>query len=161
MKKILITAAVIFGFQPSHSQIVVTKTRMSVNNSNDYLHRIANDFANEVGVVLRKRAPSRVENTSVKLTVRDEQLCLTYTAKIVSCTKEKAQHHFDHRGALSASTNQSRSLHDARTRSYQQKNKAEKEFKRVYGNAKCILSSDCTKYKKEWWTIQEFFITDK
>ena len=58
-------------------------------------------------------------------------------------------------------SNQGQSFDDARNRSYKQKSQCEAEFKKVFGGAKSVSKSDYTKYHNNYWTVQEFFITDK
>lgn len=93
-----------FLFQNSSAQQVlttVTKTKTAWNNSGDTLHRIANQFADEVGDQLKAYYPARAENISVILMWNQATgYTLNYSADIVRDTFNY-QLIFDHRGSLS------------------------------------------------------------
>ncbi len=160
MKKFLIIALCL-SLKTSQSQIIITKTRVSSNNTKDYLHLIANDFANEVGKALKEHYPSKVKDVMLSLRAVGGQLSLTYKATLLKCSTQEAQRHFDHRGALAVNMQWTASLNDATERSYRQKDQCEKEFRIVYGGCHSIPRNDYVKYKNRWWAIQEFFITEK
>ncbi len=159
MKKLICFFAFCLSFQYSQSQTVVTKTRTSPNNNNDYLHKIANDFSSEVGYNLKKLYPAKLKKVSVKLEVINGILSLTYTAQIIKCSEQEAQYYFDHRGSLSTDVKSLHALNNAKSRAEEQKTEVVSVFQKVYGNAIIVSeNTDQVQYKGYYWAIYESFI---
>ncbi len=159
MKKLTYFFAFCLSFQYSQSQTVVTKTRTSPNNNNDYLHRVANEFSNEVGDKLKELYPAKLKKVSVKLEVINGMLSLTYTAQIIKCSEQEAQYYFDHRGSLSADVKSLYALNNAKSRTEEQKTEVVSVFQKVYGNVIVVSqNTDQVQYKGYYWVIYESFI---
>jgi len=160
MKKLLFLLVLCLNFLCSQSQIHVIKTKTSPNNNGDNLHRIANDFSKEVGNKLKEFYPAKVENVSVKLTVINGMLNLTYSAQITKCSKKESQFYFDHRGGLSARNKISDAVSNSTQRAKKQKTDFIYILEKNYSDIKIVSKNiDKVKYLNSYWVICEFFIT--
>jgi hypothetical protein len=121
----------------ANQSFTVTKTRSAINNNGDYLHGIANEFANEVGKVLKANFPSKVADVDVEILFGNGMYTLTYTATIVKCV-EGHHYFFDHRGSLSTRTSKDVAGSDAEQRRNGQIQPAVASFQKAYGHGEVI-----------------------
>ena len=159
MKKFISFFIFCASFHFCWGQVTVTKTRISTDNKNDHLHKIANEFSDEVGDKLKEMYPAKVKSITVKLDTLKGKMRLQYSAEIVKCDTAAAQYYFDHRGALSAAKKSLDAVHDAWRRRQSQKLEAMDDFKRIYGDV--VIADGATSqtfYAGYFWVVCEVFI---
>ena len=138
--------------QPSVWKLSLSRDEHT-SKEKDHFQKVANMFADSVGVLLRANYPSKVVSVGVDLTNRNGTLTLTYTVSAQRCQPSQAERHFDHRGALSVSATASAAKADALTRATAQWTHLEQMG--YLG----IEASDnnAIPYKGKYYAVHEFF----
>ncbi len=140
MKKILLLLVIIVGqfTNPTplsaQNHILVEIKRTSMDNENDTLHKVANEFAKLVGDTLKSLYPATITSINISIKESISGITLTYSAIISLCEPEDAVYYFDHRGALSASNNLLRAEEDAKKRALEQTKVAYQKFVEQFGS---------------------------
>ncbi len=139
----------------------VVKSRTAKNNSGDYLHSIANEFASDIGKVLKANYPAKVTDVDVEILFSNGMYTLTYTATITKCVEGQHHYYFDHRGSLSTRTSKDVAGSDAESRRNGQIQPAFISFQKAYGYAEVIArigdgvscGKDCHTYVSEAFIV--------
>ncbi|HRH31576.1 MAG TPA: hypothetical protein PK950_02815 [Candidatus Paceibacterota bacterium] len=143
-----------------NAQHTIRLSRTAPNNAGDYLHKIANVFADSVGKALKAYYPATIETSSIEVTAKTDgnYITLTYELTIESADEESALYYFDHRGALSVDQSCEESVADAKLRAERQTT----ELQRKIGNIGPIFGSinniTSTTFKGQCWSLSENFI---
>ncbi len=164
MKKIIFL--LFFAFAMNANALVITLSRTAPNNDGDYLHKIANVFADSIGNTLKAMYPAIIEpnSISVKISSDGKNITLAYSAVIVKVkNQEEAQFYFDHRGALSVSLNRDFALEDAKNRARTQMIPFVDKFTEAYGESNLYIShnnrSETILNGKTWVIFENFVAT--
>ena len=121
-----------------YKSFTITKTRTAADNSGDYLHKIANEFADEVGKKLKENFPAKVKDLDVEILFNRGMYTLTYTATITQCPEGQHHYYFDHRGAFSRRMSSQAAGADAESRRNEQIQPTLDDFKKAYGYSEVI-----------------------
>jgi hypothetical protein len=132
-------------------------------------HMGANDFAKQVGNLLKERYPSKVEGLKVTLTINilggEELYHLSYFCYVVPTTPDQAQYYFDRRGTiLSGKTDEdAKNKVNAQINNTNKIGKLKESFQKTYGNYympdEFVLDSASKSQDGKSWYVKEYFIT--
>lgn len=169
MKKIVSIGVVLFLCMVSNVQaqtrITVSRSAAFPDSKGDSLHKIANEFADRVGEVLKEDFPLTIDSSSlsVKIECFNDTVKLTYFVALERCDTASALYYFDHRGALSKGTISYTTEEDAEIRCLDQAVLVIGAFKKAYGNNMFNRFIDVhTKCNNGYiYALSEFFIASK
>jgi hypothetical protein len=149
------------ALQPGEVILVrVYKTRELPNNNGDELHRIANEFANEVGNKLKSNYPAEIHSLAYIVESAGNNIRLTYEALIKRSDETSYQRFFDHRGALSSDVKRQDAVDDASSRMTYQVNQSLPKIKTATRNGYLFTHSGRTEvaeHRGQWIALSETF----
>ncbi len=165
MKKIVSIGVVLFLCMVSNVQaqtrITVSRSAAFPDSKGDSLHKIANEFADRVGEVLKEDFPLTIDSASlsVKIECFNDTVKLTYFVALERCDSASALYYFDHRVALSKDMQPYKAEVDAETRCADQAVLVMSAFKKRYGDIAFQLYVDVdTKCNGYAYALSEYFI---
>lgn len=146
------------------SEFTITAQVFASNNNNDAFHGVVNAFSNHVGNELKRLAPVTIKPSSISVELTYEGagiMSLTYTIVLQKTISGDEMYYFDHRGALSVSTNQDSARNDSQRRCLGQFNVSIKNFRTQYGEKNLMTripyNYGTIKNGTNYWSISESF----
>ncbi len=146
------------------SEFTITAQVFASNNNNDVFHGVANAFSNHVGNELKRLAPVTIKPSSISVELTYEgagTMSLTYIIVLQKTISGDEMYYFDHRGALSVSTNQDAARNDSQRRCLEQFNVSIKNFRTQYGEknlmTKIPYNYGTIQNGTNYWSISESF----
>ncbi len=138
----------------------VFKTRELPNNNGDELHRVANEFADEVGGKLKSNYPAKIYSVTYKVESVGSNIRLTYEALIERSDETSYHWYFDRRGALSSDVKRQNAIDDALGRMLYQVNQSLPKIKTATRNGYLFTHSGKTEvveHHGQWVALSETF----
>lgn len=155
----------VFAQDTFEHRIYVKKSAAYPDNNGDRLHKISNDFADEVGDMLKEHYPMKilVSSLSIKMECYHDTVRLTYQVQLINCSKDSAQYYFKHSGSMNKDTRPYVAVVDAETKCADQALVVKRQFKTTHHfdplvdlNIYIDESTECGKYT---YALSEYFIS--